>query len=143
MKQSLIILILLISNHGFSQNWQTDFSKAKELASQQNKKIVLVFSGSDWCGPCIKLEKTIWQSTKFKSYADDHFIMLRADFPKKKKNKLSKEQQAKNDFLAEKYHARFPWVVVLDADGNVLDEFGFIKDYTPQDYINRISKINI
>jgi len=141
MKHPLIILVLLISFQGFSQNWITDFSKAKELSASKNKNIVLVFSGSDWCGPCIKLDKTIWQSAEFKSYANDHLILLRADFPKRKKNKLSDEQQAHNDMLAEKYHARFPWVVVLDAKGTVLDEFGFVKNYTPQDYINRISKL--
>ncbi|PCI08385.1 MAG: thiol-disulfide isomerase [Flavobacteriaceae bacterium] len=143
MKQSLIILLLLISYQGFSQNWTTNFEKAKDQSALQDKKIVLVFSGSDWCGPCIKLEKEIWQSHEFISFADENLILLKADFPRKKKNKLSKEQQIQNDMLAEKYHARFPWIVVLDSKGNVLDAFGFVKNYTPQDYINRISKINI
>ena len=72
-----------------AQVWNNDFTTAKKLAQEQNKKIILVFQGSDWCGPCIKLEKEIWSSEEFKTYAKDHFILLKADFPKKKANKNS------------------------------------------------------
>jgi thioredoxin-related protein len=69
---------------GYSQDWKTNFElvKKKLLA----KQIVLVFSGSDWCAPCIKLDKSIWQSTEFKEYAASNLILERADFPKKKTN---------------------------------------------------------
>jgi len=137
----LLALALFTFSQLFSQNWVTDFSKAKELSASQNKNIVLVFSGSDWCGPCIKLDKDIWSTQEFIKYSDEHLILLKADFPRKKKNKLSKEQQAHNDMLAEKYHAKFPLVVVLNSKGEVLDSFGYIKDFTPQDYINRISNL--
>ena len=143
MKNSIItsFIILFISFQGYSQNWLTDFSIAKEQAQEQQKKIVLVFSGSDWCGPCIKLDKDIWQSADFKEYATSHFIMLKADFPRKKKNKLSKEQEDHNDLLAEKYEAAFPLVVVLNFEGEVLGRIGFEKNYTPKDYINYISEL--
>ena len=143
MKKSTLVLAftLLTFSQVVAQNWITDFSKAKEFSASQHKNIMLVFSGSDWCGPCIKMENQIWQSSEFVTYADEHLILLKADFPKKKKNRLSKEQQAHNDMLAEKYHAKFPLVVILNSEGEVLDSFGFIKDFTPQDYINQISKL--
>ena len=76
-----------------AQNWQTDIDQAKVLAAKENRKIVLVFQGSDWCAPCIKLEREIWSTEEFNDYAKDHFIMLQADFPRKKNNQLSVDLQ--------------------------------------------------
>lgn len=59
MKNKMAFLLLLIAAVGYSQNWKTDFSQAATEAIAQNKPIILVFSGSDWCAPCIKLDKTI------------------------------------------------------------------------------------
>jgi hypothetical protein len=67
--------------------------------------------------------------------------MLKADFPRKKKNKLSAEQQVHNDKLAEKYQAQFPLVAVLNFEGKVLGRIGFKKKYTPEDYINFIAAL--
>ena len=53
------VISLVISVNCFSQNWQTSFEESKQLADRENKSIILVFSGSDWCGPCIKLDKNI------------------------------------------------------------------------------------
>lgn len=137
----LFIIIFLICFEGFSQNWITDFSEAKNLSTSQQKKIVLVFSGSDWCGPCIKLDTDIWKSQEFIDYSEDHFIMLKSDFPRKKKNKLSEEQQLHNDELAEKYGAEFPLIVVLNSEGKALGRLGYKKNYSPRDYINHISAL--
>jgi len=137
----LSLFFFFVTVQGFSQNWLTDFSEAKSLAEEQNKKIILVFSGSDWCGPCIKLDAKIWKSTSFKEFSKNNLIMLKADFPRKKKNKLSKEQQTKNDLLAEKYRAEFPLIVVLNYRGEVLGRIGFVKKYESIDYINFISEL--
>ena len=75
-----------------AQDWKTDFKQAKEIASKENKNIVLVFQGSDWCASCIKLDREIWSTEEFKAYAKKHFVMLQADFPKRKKNALKPEQ---------------------------------------------------
>ncbi|MDA3912191.1 MAG: thioredoxin family protein [Bacteroidales bacterium] len=130
----LLLLSFLMVN---AQEWQTDFEKAKEIAAEKNQKIILVFSGSDWCAPCIKLDRQIWQSDEFKTYAKDNFFLLKADFPRKKNNKLSKEQQEKNNKLAEVYNTNgyFPFVIVLDKNGTVLGTTGY-KKVTPKEYIN-------
>lgn len=143
MKKVIILLtiIFLTFFEGISQNWITDLSEAKNLSTSQQKKIVLVFSGSDWCGPCMKLNTDIWKSLEFVDYSYDHFIMLKSDFPRKKKNKLSKEQQAHNDDLAEKYGAEFPLIVVLNSEGKVLGRIGYEKNYSPRDYIEYISAL--
>src|SRR5690242_9963236 len=106
-----ILLMTLLSGLLFTSNfWETDFSKAREMAQADHKLIVLNFSGSDWCGPCIRLHKEIFESQSFTSYANDHLVLVNADFPRLKKNQLSKEQEAKNDQLAEKYNkeGKFP-----------------------------------
>ena len=120
-----------------AQEWQTDIEKAKELAAAKDRNIVLVFQGTYWCAPCIKLENEIWKSVEFKNYAKEHFVLLKAEFPRRKKNQLSKEQQKINNSLAEKYNTQgyFPLVVVLDKDGNVLRTTGY-KKVTPKEYIN-------
>ncbi|WP_111709704.1 thioredoxin family protein [Lutibacter citreus] len=139
-KTFLSLALLLITFAGFSQNWNTNFNIAKELASKENKKIVLVFQGSDWCAPCIKLDKEIWSTQEFKNYADKNFVMLKADFPRKKKNKLSEEEKKSNQQLMEKYNTRgyFPFVAVLDKSGNVLGNTGY-KKMSPKEYISLLS----
>ena len=136
MKKILVLSIMLLPFMIQAQDWQTDFETAKSLAAEQDKPIILVFQGSDWCAPCIKLEKEIWSSEDFIAYSKEHYIMLKADFPRKRQNSLSAEQQEKNNALAEKYNKEgyFPLVVVLDKEGKVLGTTGY-KKLTPSEYI--------
>lgn len=131
-----IYLLLLIFGTTFAQDWQTDFIKAKEIASKDSKTIILVFQGSDWCAPCMKLDSEIWSTDEFISYAKEHFVMLKADFPKRKKNTLDPKQQLKNIKLAEIYNKNgfLPYVTVLDKNGNVLGSTGY-KKVSPTEYI--------
>lgn len=139
MKKIFISIILFVTSLGFSQDWNYNFEEAKKLASEQDKNIIIVFSGSDWCAPCIKLDKNIWQSDAFKKEAGDNWIIVKADFPRKKANTLSKEQTEHNKKLAEKFNLEgsFPLVVVLDKTGKVLGKMGF-KNVSPEEYIKMI-----
>jgi thioredoxin-related protein len=139
MRIFFLILIVSISNIVLSQNWQTDFEQAKKIATDQDKNIIIVFSGSDWCAPCIKLDKNIWQSEAFKNEAEKNWVLVKANFPRKKANELSNEQTEHNRKLAEKYNIEgsFPLVVVLDNNGKVLGKMGF-KNVAPEEYINMI-----
>ncbi|MCW5515497.1 thioredoxin family protein [Muriicola sp. Z0-33] len=134
------LLFFLMSSLAFSQDWQTDFEQAKTLATQENKNIILVFQGSDWCAPCIKLDREIWSTEEFKNYAAKHFVMLQADFPKKKKNALPVELQNANALLAEAYNKNgiFPLVVIMDNRGKVLGQTSY-KKMSPSDYIKLLA----
>lgn len=136
----LIAIALVISISTYAQEWQTDFAKAKQIASSENKPIVLVFQGSDWCAPCIKLDREVWSTESFKKYAEDHYVMLQADFPRKKKNALSEAQTKANAVLAETYNKNgiFPFVVVLNSKGEVLGETSY-KKTTPENYIKELN----
>jgi thioredoxin-related protein len=108
-----------------SPEWLNDFDAAKQLATNDHKQILLNFSGSDWCAPCIKMKKEVFESEKFLSLAGGHLVLLRADFPRNKKNKLSEEQTKKNEMLAERYNpnGHFPLTVLLDANGKIVKEW--------------------
>ena len=137
MKKLLSIFLITNCFLVFSQDWETSYKNSIIKAQNQNKKIILVFQGSDWCGPCIKLSKEIWSKEEFISYSKINYILIQADFPRKKKNALTKEQQKINNFLAEKYNPNgyFPLVVVLNKNGEVLGETSY-KKTTPKQYIN-------
>lgn len=139
MKKIVMLLILLTSLVSFSQDWKYNFEEAKKTAQKENKNIIVIFSGSDWCAPCIKLDKNIWQSEEFKKESAENWVLVRANFPRKKANQLSEEQTALNRELAEKYNKEgsFPLVVVLTPTGKVLGKMGF-KNVSPEEYIKMI-----
>jgi len=141
MKKTILVIALIFGAFTtYAQNWNTDYKKSLELASKENKNIVLVFSGSDWCTLCKRLDKNVFQSEEFKNYAEKNWVLLKADFPKRKKNQLSKEQQEQNNRLAEKYHGRFPMVVMLNPKGEVLGRIGY-KKYSAKEYVNYLKSL--
>jgi thioredoxin-related protein len=121
-------------------SWQTDFERAKSQAKTENKFILLNFSGSDWCGPCIRLHKEIFDSEVFTKYADENLVLVNADFPRLKKNILSKEQQKQNDALADKYNSdgAFPFTVLLDADGKIIKKWDGFPSETAAEFTNDV-----
>ncbi len=131
MKQTILFFILFFTFQftSFAQDWHYDLSEAQQIAKKENKKIIAVFSGSDWCAPCIRMERKYWNSPEFQAYAKDHFVMLRVDFPRKKKNRLPEEQMEKNYEMVEKYNPEnyLPFVVVMDANAQVLGKTGYQK----------------
>lgn len=118
----LLLISLLFGLLTIAPNWELNFDRAKAEAAQTRKFILLNFSGSDWCGPCIKLKKDVFESAEFGQFATDHLVLVRADFPRKSKNQLDASQTAHNEALAEKYNpqGKFPFTVLLDANGRVL-----------------------
>ena len=120
--------------------WLTHFEKGKTEAIASNKLIVLNFSGSDWCGPCIRLKKEILSSDVFANYASEKLVLVNADFPRYKKNALPKQQVKENEDLAEKYNSagRFPFTVLLDANGKVLKQWDGLPDESPEKFVDEI-----
>jgi thioredoxin-related protein len=102
--------------------WRYNLNEAQRLAQEQHKHILLNFSGSDWCGPCIQLRKQILDDSAFLRMADRSLILVNADFPRSKKNQLSAQQQTLNNEVADKYNSqgKFPYTLLLDANGKVL-----------------------
>ncbi len=141
-KVRFLSFFLFFTTIGFSQNWKTNFEEAKAEALKENKNILLVFSGSDWCAPCIKLDNVVWKSDVFKVEAEKNWIIYKADFPKKKANQLTPEQTVSNNKLAEKYNrsGSFPLVILLDKNGKVIGMTGF-KNISASEYIQLIHSL--
>jgi len=101
---------------------------------------MLVFAGSDWCVPCMKLDRHIFQSSKFQKYAEDKLIFYKADFPRKKANQLAPEIVSVNNQLAEKFNPKghFPLVVLLDSNEKIIGTFGY-QNKPIEDYISLLN----
>ena len=123
--------------------WHYNLDEAKTIARQEHKHILLNFSGSDWCGPCIRLRKEILESSTFESYASAHLVLVRADFPRQKKNQLSKDQVKLNESLADKYNpdGKFPYTLLVDENGKVLKDWDGFPNETPEQFVSQISAV--
>jgi len=111
-------------------SWLNNLDEAKQLARAKHEFILLNFSGSDWCGPCIKMHTEIFESDVFSQYAGTHLILVNADFPRLRKNQLTPDQQKRNDALADKYNPKgiFPYTLLLDREGKVMKTWeGFFE----------------
>lgn len=126
----------LTISSGFAQSFE-NANEAFENASSTNKKVLLVFSGSDWCAPCVQLENKILSTNLFLDFANKNLIIIHADFPQRKK--LPKEIQLQNDALAEQYNptGEFPEIVLLRPDKSVVKKLLYNNQSTDE-FINEI-----
>ncbi|MEP6611879.1 MAG: thioredoxin family protein [Mucilaginibacter sp.] len=126
----------------FSQvTWLGDINQATTEASKTHKLILVNFSGSDWCGPCIRERKEILENSAFEDFASSHLVLVGADFPRQKKNMLSREQTKLNEQLAEKYNpdGKFPYTLLIDEHGKVLKEWDGFPNESPEKFVEQIS----
>ncbi|MBB4077604.1 thioredoxin-related protein [Lewinella aquimaris] len=131
-----LLLLCICSGAVDAQFWAADFATAQGAAGSDGKHIVLVFSGSDWCAPCIKLDREIWQDEGFRAAAGEEFVFYRADFPRKKENRLPEAIAATNGELANQYNrgGSFPLVVVITPEGETVGLTGYLKS-NPAEYL--------
>ncbi len=138
MKKLLLagLLAALTFTASAKSEWLTDFEKAKEVAKKENKSILLDFTGSDWCGYCIKLKKNVFNTADFEAFAEKNLVLVEVDFPRKK---LPEAQAKANEKLQEKFGVEgFPTILVLDAEGKKLgEEVGYGGD-SPKVYIKKL-----
>jgi thioredoxin-related protein len=134
-----LVIIAFISG----ATWLGDINKAKAEAQKEHRHILINFSGSDWCGPCIRLRKEILESTEFEKYASDHLVLVRADFPRQKKNQLDKDQVKRNEALADKYNpdGKFPFTLLIDERGNILKEWDGFPNESAMQFIEQMSPL--
>ena len=99
--------------------WGTDYKKAQNEAKANHKLVLLDFTGSDWCGYCIQLDRAILSQQQFKDYANKNLVLVEIDFPRRKAQTVEIKKQ--NEQLADKYNiSGFPTLVVLDGEGKTV-----------------------
>lgn len=124
-------------------SWHYNLDEAKAIAHKEHRHILLNFSGSDWCGPCIMFRRKILDDTVFLQMADTSLVLVNADFPRKKKDQLSPQQQSINNALADQYDAegQFPRTLLLTADGKVLKTWDGNPDVKPEGFAKEVEDI--
>lgn len=139
--KKLIAIVLLLINIGFAQQTET-FKQKLETAKTENKSVLLYFSGSDWCAPCVKFKKFIVNTPEFQTFATENLVIYNADFPRLSKNKLAKEVEKENETLADKYNSKgiFPLILLLDAEGNVIKKWEEYPKETVEEFIGKLKK---
>ena len=137
MKKILSILLLFISINLYSQEseleWHTDVSNAINISMENEKPLFFFFTGSDWCGWCIKLQKEVFFKPEFTKWAKNNLTLVELDFPRRKK--LDASLQKQNDNLRNMFAVRgYPtgWIVIPEiVDKNVnfkrLGKLGYVK----------------
>jgi len=130
MRQLKILLLtscfasFLFAN-AFCVEWTPTFSQAELQAKETHKPIVLVFTGSDWCKWCQKLDSEILKTSEFSRLTKDNFIFVEVDFPRGKKLP-SGTSSSQNDALKRRFGVTgFPTVIVLDENANVIGRTGY------------------
>ncbi|GAB4397950.1 MAG: hypothetical protein OHK0053_15510 [Microscillaceae bacterium] len=119
--------------------WETDFDEALKLAKKSpKKKMFILFTGSDWCGWCIKLNREVFLKEAFERYAQDNFIMVKLDFPRK--SAQTEAEKARNTALAREYGVQgFPTVLIMDKDKKVLHVTGYLNG-GPENYVKHLQE---
>jgi protein disulfide-isomerase len=119
--------------------WLTSYEQAQKEAQANHKLLLMDFTGSDWCGWCIMLDKEIFSKPEFKEYANKNLVLLELDFPRGKK--MPAEITAQNERLLMKYGVQgFPTVVVFDSEGKPLGALGY-QAGGPQAFIAQLEKL--
>jgi protein disulfide-isomerase len=106
--------------------WLTNYEAVRARAKKERKPILADFTGSDWCGWCIKLKKEVFDTPEFREWAKENVVLLEVDFPRGKAQ--SEELKRQNKELAAKFGIRgYPTVLFLDARGQVLGRSGYME----------------
>lgn len=122
-----------------TQGWLDDFEQAKKESAAFKQPIFAFFTGSDWCGWCVKLRKEALDTKEFETFAAGNLILFEADFPRRKK--LSDKVKKQNSELAAKYAVRgYPSVFLLDAEGAELGKTGY-QEGGPEAYVKHLKEL--
>ena len=123
--------------------WHNNMHEAMDIAQKEHRYILLNFSGSDWCGPCILLRKEVFDAPVFTAFADSALVLVNADFPRMSKHQPTKEQQQENDRMADQYNSqgKFPMTLLLDDRGKVLQQWEGNPSLTAAEFSARIRAV--
>jgi len=135
------ILLFLLAGAGITNaGWEPDYESAVQQAKAKDRLILLSFSGSDWCGPCIQLRKEVFETATFLSMADSSLVLYNADFPRNRKNQLPKTLKRQNEDLAAQYNpqGKFPYTVLLTPDGRTVKAWDGYPQYNSTLFLEQI-----
>jgi len=119
--------------------WLTDFAKAKAQAKAEKKDLLVDFTGSDWCGWCIKLDEEVFSQDAFSAGAPKNFVLVKLDYPRKTQQAAELKEQNKK--LAEQYPIEvYPTILLMDAEGIVYGATGY-QEGGPDKYLEMLADL--
>ena len=117
---TLSLLFVSFISLSFSQEkliWHEDLKEAVAVSQKENKPLMLFFTGSDWCGWCVRLQKEVFFKPEFTKWANENVVLVELDFPRKKAQ--SKELKSQNAQLQQQFQVRgYPTIWFVKADTN-------------------------
>lgn len=135
----LFVACMLLGAGAAELQWMTDLPKAQAKAKAENKLVMMDFTGSDWCGWCIKLNKEVFSQPEFVAYAQKNLVPVEVDFPRRKQQ--SPELKKANQALQEKYKIEgYPTIIVLNGEGKKVGELGYMAG-GPKAFIAELEKL--
>ena len=146
MKNSRIFLALLLtlaftaSAFAGGEGWSDDYAKALAQAKAEKKLVLVDFTGSDWCGWCIKMNDEVFSKPAFKDYAAKNLVLVELDYPHKKQ--LSDEVKAQNDKLKQQFDVHgFPTLLVVDGDGKEVSKMVGYQKGGPEEFTKKLEAL--
>ena len=120
--------------------WMHDYEAAKKQAKEEGKPIFINFTGSDWCGWCIRLEKEVFTQKEFEEYASENLVLVEIDFPRKKEQTAEVKKQ--NEALDKAFEIEgYPTLFLLDAEGKKLSEDVGYREGGAQAYVGHLQEL--
>ncbi len=108
-------------------NWVLTYKEALKRSKEENKPVLMYFTGSDWCGPCIRLDKELFHTEKFKEFSDKELILLEVDIPRQQ-DLLTQDKLSENLYLKKKFKVNsFPTLIFVNHRGRkIAEKSGYI-----------------
>ena len=136
----LLIVFSFVTTVTRGSEWQTDYEQALATAKAAKKCVLLNFTGSDWCGPCIQMERTAFSKPAFLDYAKQNLVLVAVDYPRLKE--LPEKVTKQNERLMHQYSiGGFPTVILLNPDGKILGQLGGYAGEGPAEIIAWVVKL--
>lgn len=122
-------------------NWQADFDAAARIAKEQGKDLLVDFTGSDWCGWCIRLDEEVFAHDEFLTEATKHYVLTALDYPSGEEAKAKVPNPRRNEELKNKYGIRgFPTILLMTPEGEVYGETGY-REGGPEAYVKHLEEL--
>lgn len=139
---SCLIAFSFVTTIARGSEWQTDYEQALATAKAAGKCVLLNFTGSDWCGPCIEMKKVVFSKAAFLNYAKKNLVLVEVDYPKRKA--LPEKVTKQNGRLMHQYgieNSGYPTVILLNPDGKILGKLEGYSGERPADVIAWVEKL--
>jgi thioredoxin-related protein len=140
----LLIAFSFVTTIARGSEWQTDYEQALATAKAARKCVLLDFTGSDWCGPCIEMKKVVFSKAVFLNYAKKNLVLVEVDYPRVKT--LPEKVRKQNERLLHQYgidKSGYPTVILLNPDGKMIGHLEGYSGERPADIIAWVEKLRV